>query len=82
MRINTSLQFFIPYIQREINKLAEELGRTLDFERFEAGAMKLMSQVSACWVTSILEDMMTDPTFLVKLKYLGGKLGMRFKARG
>lgn len=79
MQTETILQYFVPYIQKEIAKLSEELSKTWDFRQFEDEMMKLMNQLEACLIMCVLEERLTDPAFLMQLKLLGGKLGMRFK---
>jgi len=79
MQIDTILQFFTPYIQKEVARLSEELGKTWDFRQFEDDVMRLMNQLEACLVTCVLEEYLTDPAFLMRLKVLAGKLGMHFK---
>ncbi len=82
MQTDTILQLFTPYIQREIARLSEELSKTWDFRQFEKDVMKLMNQLEACLITCVLEEHLTDPTVLMQLKLLAGKLGMRFKEYG
>lgn len=79
MQIETILQYFVPYIQKEIAKLSEELSKTWDFRQFEDEMMKLMNEVEASLIECVLEERLTEPAFLIQLKLLGGKLGMRFK---
>jgi len=79
MQTEAILQYFVPYIQREIAKLSEELSKTWDFRQFEDEMMKLMAQLEACLITCVLEERLTDPAFLKQLKLLGSKLGMGFK---
>jgi len=79
MQIDTILQLFTPYIQKEMRKLAEELGETWDFRQFEDDVMKLINQLEACLIACVLENCLTSADFLEQLKRLGGKLGMRFK---
>ncbi len=79
MHIDTSLQLFTPYIQKEMAKLAEELSETWDFRQFEDGVMKLINQLEACLIACVLENCLTSLDFLERLKLLGGKLGLRFK---
>ena len=79
MQINTILQLFTPFIQRETVKLSEELSNTWDFRQFEDGMTKLTNQLEAILIMCILEDCLSNPAFLMRLKLLGGKLGMRFK---
>jgi len=79
MQIGTILQLFTPYIQKEVARLSEELGKTWDFRQFEDDVMRLTNQLEACLITCVLEEYLTDPAFLMPLKVLAGKLGMRFK---
>jgi len=79
MQTDTILQLFAPFIQKEIAKLSEELSNTWDFRQFEDGMMKLMHQLEAILTVCILEECLSDPAFLIRLKLLGGKLGMRFQ---
>jgi len=79
MQTNLILQLFTPYIQKEIAQLSKELNKTWDFRQFEDGVMKLMNQLEACLITCVLEECLTDFAFLMRLKVLAGKLGMRFK---
>lgn len=79
MQIKTILQYFVPYIQKEIEKLSEELSKTGSFRQFEDEMMKLMNELEASLIECVLEVRLTDPAFLIQLQRLGGKLGMRFK---
>jgi len=79
MQTDAILQLFTPYIQKEIARLSEEFSKTWDFRQFEDGMMKLMNQLEACLIMCVLAERLTDPTFLMQLKLLGGKLGMKFK---
>jgi hypothetical protein len=79
MQTNFIIQLFTPYIQKETAQLAKQLGETLDFRQFEDGMQQLMDQLAACIITCALEDWLTTPAFLMQLKSVGGKLGMRFK---
>ena len=66
-------------IQQETEKLSAELGKTLSFREFEDAVMKLMYQIEAKIIETELENLLTSPNFLKRLKVLGGKLGMRFQ---
>ena len=79
MQTDFIIQFFTPYIQRETAQLSKQLGETLDFRQFEDGMKKLMNQLEACITACVLEECLLNPDFLMHLKRLGGKLGMRFK---
>ncbi len=79
MQTDTILQFFTPFIQREIMKLSKELSNTWDFRQFEDGMMNLINQLEAILTVCILEDLLSDPSFLKLLQLLGSKLGMRFQ---
>jgi len=79
MQTDFIIQFFTPYIQRETEQLAKQLGETLDFRQFEDGMQKLMNQMIACITACALEEWLTNPAFLRRLKRVGGKLGMHFK---
>lgn len=79
MQTNTILQLFTPYIQKEMERLSEELHKTWDFRQFEDGVRELMNQLEACITMCVLEEYLTDFNFLMQLKKLAGKLGMRFK---
>ncbi len=79
MQTDFIIQFFTPYIQRETAQLSKQLGETLDFRQFEDGMKKLMNQLEACITVCVLEEWLTNPDFLMQLKRVGGKLGMRFK---
>ncbi len=79
MQTDTILQLFAPFIQKETAKLSKELSNTWDFRQFEDGMMKLMNQLEAILTMCVLEDCLSDPVFLMLLKLLGGKLGMRFQ---
>ena len=50
MQTKTILQLFIPYIQRKVAKLSEELSKTWDFRQLEEGVMKLMNQLKTCLI--------------------------------
>lgn len=79
MQINTILHLFTPYIQKEMKGLSENLNKTWDFRQFEDGVRELMNQLEACITMCVLEELLTDFNFLMQLKRLAGKLGMRFK---
>ena len=79
MQTNFIIQFFTPYIQKETAQLAKQLGETLDFRQFEDGMQKLTNQLTACITACVLEEWLTNPAFLMRLKSVGGKLVMHFK---
>jgi len=79
MQTDLIVQFFTPYIQKEIERLSKQLSKTLDFRQFEDGMRKLMNQLEACVTVRILEEYLINPDFLMQLKKLAGKLGMKFK---
>ena len=79
MQTNFIIQFFTPYIQRETTQLAKQLSETLDFRQYEDDMQKLMNQLTACITAYALEEQLTNPAFLARLKSIGGKLGMHFK---
>ena len=79
MQIDQIIQFFTPYIQKETERLSKQLSKTLDFRQFEDGVKKLMNQLEACITVCILEEYLTNSDFLMQLKKLAGKLGMKFK---
>ena len=79
MQTDFIIQFFTPYIQRETAQLAEQLSKMRDFRQFEDGMRKLMNQFEACITMCVLEECLTNRDFLMRLKRLAGKLGMRFK---
>lgn len=79
MQTDFIIQFFTPYIQRETAQLAKQLGETLDFRQFEDGMQKLTNQLMACITACVLEEWLINPAFFVRLKSVGGKLGMHFK---
>lgn len=79
MQTDLIIQFFTPYIQRETAQLAEQLSKTRDFRQFEDGIRRLIDQFEACITMCILEERLTNDDFLMRLKRLAGKLGMKFK---
>lgn len=79
MQTDFIIQFFTPYIQRETTRLGKQFNKTWDFRQFEAGMQKLMNQLEACITICILEEYLTNRDYLVQLKRLAGKLGMKFK---
>jgi hypothetical protein len=79
MQTETILQYFGPYIQKEVARLSEELRKTWDLRQFEDEMMQLMNQLEAYLILGVLEQRLTDPVFLQQLKLLGGKMGMGFK---
>jgi hypothetical protein len=79
MQTDFIIQFFTPYIQRETAQLSKQLGETLDFRQFEDGMKKIMNQLEACITTCVIEELLTNPDVLMRLKRVGGRLGMRFK---
>lgn len=79
MQTDFIIQFFTPYIQRETARLFKQLNKTLDFRQFEDGMQKLMNQLEACITMCVLEECLTNRDFLMQLKRLAGKLGMKFK---
>ncbi len=79
MQTDFIIQFFTPYIQRETAQLAEQLSKTRDFRQFEDGMRRLIDQFKACITMCILEERLTNDDFLMQLKRLAGKLGMKFK---
>lgn len=79
MQTDQIIQFFTPYLQRETARLSKQLGETLDFRQFEDGMRNLMNQLEACVTVCILQECLINPDFLMQLKRLAGKLGMKFK---
>lgn len=79
MQTEIILQDLPLLIQQEIEKITAELGKTLNFREFEDAVMKLMYEIEAKIIERVLEDLLTAPDFLKRLKVLGGKLGMRFE---
>jgi hypothetical protein len=79
MQTDSIIQFSTPYIQRETAQLSEQLSKTLDFRQFEDGMRKLMNQLEAYITMCVLEEYLTKRDFLMQLKRLAEKLGMKFK---
>ena len=79
MQTDFIIQFFTSYIQRETARLAKQLSETYDFRQFEDGMRNLMNQFEACITMCVLNECLTNRDFLMQLKKLAGKLGMKFK---
>jgi hypothetical protein len=79
MQTDFIIQFFTSYIQRETARLAKQLSETYDFRQFEDDMRDLMNQFEACITMCVLNECLTNGDFLMPLKKLAGKLGMKFK---
>lgn len=79
MQTDFIIQFFTPYIQKQTMQLSNQLHTTLDFRQFEDGMRELMDQLEACLTVCVLEKWLANHHFLLQLKRLAGKMGMKFK---
>ena len=79
MRSDIILQVYSRYIQIEMTKLFAEFSETYDTRRFEAGVRKLTDELAACLLAVAINEILSRPDFLARLKVVGSKLGMRFK---
>lgn len=80
MRIELILQVYSQYIQIEMTKLCAEFSETWDTARLEAGVSRLTDALAACLLAVAINEILARAAFLERLKAMGSKLGMRFKA--
>ena len=79
MRTDIILQVCSRYIQIEMTKLFAEYRKTFDSRRFEAGVRKLTDELAAWLLAAAINEILSNPDILERLKAMGSKLGMRFK---
>lgn len=77
--LETILNSFNEEVKKKIAELEQTLYETLDFSAIEQELAEIMSSFSALILQAMLNQLLSEPTFLAGLKQMGGRLGMKYK---